>query len=122
MVFFRRGGERKDAMVGTRMENWEASDFALSFRRAAQSSSDPSFKREFGALADSLGALETEFFRETSGCGNQLSSVLDEMRSISGRMGYCQRDRGFESDCNALYGEVRQAVGSVDALENACFL
>lgn len=109
-------------MVGTRMENWDARDFAQNFRKAAQSSTDDSFRREFGALADSLSSLDTEFFRETSGCGSQLSGVLDEMRAISGRMGYCERDRGFQNDCQELYGQVRRAIGSVEALENACFL
>ncbi|NTU60679.1 MAG: hypothetical protein HGA98_06435 [Deltaproteobacteria bacterium] len=109
-------------MVGKRMENWEAGDFAQSFRKASAASSDPTFKRELGALADALGSLDTEFFRETSGCGNQLSAVLDEMGSIGGRMGYCQRDRGFESDCRELYGDVRRAVESVESLESACFL
>lgn len=109
-------------MVGKRMENWDAGDFALNFRRAVQASHDETFKTEFGALADSLGSLDTEFFRETSGCGHQLSSVLDEVRSISGRMGYCERDRGFDNDCNALYGEVRRAITSVEALDSACFV
>lgn len=109
-------------MVGKRMENWDAGDFALNFRKAVHASPDETFKREFGALAESLGSLDTEFFRETSGCGNQLSSVLDEVRSISGRMGYCERDRGFDNDCSGLYGDVRRAVTSVESLESACFL
>ena len=109
-------------MVGKRMENWDAGDFAENFRKAASTSTDETFKREFGALAYELGSLDTEFFHGTTGCGNQLSSTLEDLRSISGRMGYCQRDRGFESDCRELYGQVQRAVGSVQALENACYL
>lgn len=109
-------------MTTKRMENWDAGDFARDFLRAAESSPDRAFKAEFTELGRTLSELDSEFCRETVGCGKRLSSAMEELQSIAGRMGYCSRPRGFETDCSALYGQVRETVGHLEALRERCFL
>jgi hypothetical protein len=109
-------------MMNKRMENWDAADFGRHFRGRAETSPDAAFKEKFGALAAALEPMGREFCRETAACGKNLTSVMEELQAIAGREGYCERPRGFESECDTLYQEVDRAISHVGSLRDVCFL
>jgi len=105
-----------------RFANWEASDYQREFRRLATQSSDSMFQEKFHALADQLEPLDREFIRETASCGHDLSAVMEELQGIAGRDRYCDRDRGFEHECETLYADVDRAIDHVREVRSCCFV
>ncbi|MBI5439760.1 MAG: hypothetical protein HY900_00960 [Deltaproteobacteria bacterium] len=108
--------------MAARMEEWDASDFYKEFHAAATSSPDEAFRRKFDTLAKELEPFDREFFRETSRCGRDLGSVMEGLKDIAGRAGYCRRPRGFEQSCEHLFQEVDETIGRIRALRETCFV
>jgi hypothetical protein len=109
-------------MATNRFANWEASDYQSEFRRLAGASSDAAFREKFNALADQLEPLGREFIRESASCGHDLSAVMDELQGIAARERYCDRPRGFERECEILYGDVERAIQHVQEVRTCCFV
>ena len=80
------------------------------------------FRKKLGALAEIASVLDSEFCRETVRCGADLASVMGEFQAIGARKGYCERARGFDEECNALYGAVDKTIGHVEALRGSCMV
>lgn len=109
-------------MVTKRMESWEVSDFQHEFRSLAEKSSDETFRTKFSALADELEPFGREFIHESAGCGHDLSAMVEELHGIAARDRYCDRDRGFQKECESLYHDVDRAVGHAQQLRSTCFV
>ncbi len=109
-------------MVTKKMENWEVSDFHHEFRSLAQKSTDEAFRTKFNALADELEPFGREFIHETAGCSHDLGAVVEELHGIAARDRYCDRDRGFEQECESLYRDVDRAIEHVREVRGACFV
>jgi hypothetical protein len=108
-------------MTSERMQNWDLGDYHEEFRRLAEGSRDAAFRERFGALADAIEPLTREFVRETAGCGHDLGGFLQELAGIAARDRYCDRPRGFEETCDALYGDVDAAIRKAEELRGCCF-
>jgi len=109
-------------MATNRFANWEAADYQREFRRLAGEAGDDRFREKFHALADQLEPLGREFIRETATCGHDLSAVMAELQGIAARERYCNRPRGFERECDTLYGDVDRAIEHVREVRSCCFV
>ncbi len=109
-------------MATKRMEQWEVGDFQHEFRNLARSSSDEAFCGKFHALADELEPFGREFIRETAGCGRDLGALVEELHGIAARDRYCDRDRGFDQECESLYRDVDRTIEHVRQVRGACFM
>ncbi|MBI5015530.1 MAG: hypothetical protein HZB55_08555 [Deltaproteobacteria bacterium] len=109
-------------MTNRRMQDWEAGDFSQHFRKLAAASKEKQFQERFAALAGALEPLDREFFRETARCGRDLTAVVENLQRIAGREGYCDRPRGFDTDCEVLYRDVDHVIARVGSLREGCFV
>ena len=118
---FRCESWSKRAPMASKMENWELGDYCKHFHEAVAKSSDQIFRNKFDALARELGTLDAEFLLEKVKCGGELGDLVRALETITGKLGYCERDRDFEQTCGALYAEVDAAIAQAQALNERCF-
>lgn len=104
------------------METWTISDFLDHFEKEVERAAEERFKVMFKELTAELSLLDAEFMTKKIGCGGDLDGILELFHSISGRLGYCERPRGFERDCDHLYADVEAAVNRVKNFRNSCTL
>lgn len=107
--------------MASKMENWDLGDYCKHFHGEVERSDDPQFRDRFDRLARELGALDAEFLLEKAQCGSELGDLVKALETITGQLGYCERDRGFEETCGALYAEVDAAIDQARALHERCF-
>jgi len=108
--------------MASRYEKWEIGDYARHFLTEAQRSSDETFRDKFHALGSALEGIDAEFLRQNADCGGRIGGLLHDLHSLAGRLGYCETDRGFESDCSRLYADVDAAIAKSESLEEGCFI
>lgn len=106
--------------MATTTENWKAEDYLVQFEKAIERASDEKFKEVFRELAGELSLLDAEFLAEGVGCNKNLDDLLEIFHSIYGRIGYCERPRGFERECETLYKDVALAVELVQRFRTSC--
>ncbi len=103
-----------------KVDEWSIGDYLEHFVKEAEKSDDKRFLLAFEGLAEQLELLDSEFIKETRGCSAGLAPLFDRLHSIAGRLGYCERPRGFESECDDLYAEVEKAVEEARAFRVSC--
>lgn len=101
-------------------ESWTIGDFLSHFEREIERAKEQRFKDVFRTLTAELSLLDAEFLKEKKGCGEPLEVLLDRLHSLAGRLGYCERPRGYEAECEALYGDVDDTVRSVRQFRQSC--
>lgn len=106
--------------MATATGNWKASDYLVQFEKAIERSEAPRFKEAFKTLAGELSLLDAEFLAEGMGCSKNLDDLLEAFHSIYGRIGYCEKPRGFERECDTLYKDVALAVELVQRFRTSC--
>lgn len=107
--------------MAKRMEEWDAGDFYVALREAADKATDETFRRELGALAEAIEPFQREFPRETAGCGKDLAGVMEDLQWIGAKMGYCTKPRGFEAECEELHRKLCQTIAKVNDVRETCF-
>lgn len=108
--------------MAKRMEDWDAGQFYVAFREAADMAVDEKFQKKFSTLAQAIEPLQREFARETAACGTEMASLMEDLQWIAAKMGYCAKPRGFEKECAALYQKLEEAVAKVNGLRGTCFV
>lgn len=103
-----------------KMDTWSIADFLGHFENEIDAAVEERFKDQFKALAGELELLDTEFMDKKRGCGGSIEKILDSLHSIAGRVRYCEAPRGFEKDCDVLYGDVSKAVDLVRDFRAGC--
>ena len=106
--------------MASRMENWSIGDYLKHFEKEVDLAAEDRFKVQFKALAHELEELDSEFLKETKGCSKELDPIFDQLHSLAGRLRYCETPRGFEKDCNILYGDVDKAIKAVSDFRKSC--
>lgn len=108
--------------MGSRMDGWEVGDYLSHFLHEFTRSEDEQLRVRLSPLIRNLESLDAEFMRESSRCGVDLGSLMDDLHSIAGRMGYCRTDRGFAADCDKLYRDMETASAHAERLKETCFV
>jgi len=90
--------------------------FKIEIGRAAEDR----FKVKFSELVGELEILDEEFLAKSMGCGGPLEDVLVHLSLVSSRISYCEEPRGHEAECEALYRDIEDAIGSVVAFRQSC--
>jgi hypothetical protein len=54
------------------------------------------------------------------GCGGPIEDVFEHLQLLTGRFRYCEQPQGFEQECEALYRDVEEAIGSIVAYRQSC--
>ena len=106
--------------MATMTENWSVGDYLSHFEKEITRAVEPRFKEQFKELAGELEHLDSEFLLESAGCGAGLDPILEQLHSLAGRLGYCERPRGFEKECDLLFGDVQKAIGTVKKFRSTC--
>lgn len=101
-------------------ENWSISDYMVHFQQEVDRAAEPRFKDKFKDLASEINQLDVEFMNKTKGCDKNVDDLIDRFHSLTGRLGYCERPRGYEKDCDVLYRDVESAIGMVRDLRKSC--
>lgn len=104
------------------MKDWSVGEYLSHFEKEIVRASEERFKTAFKELAGELMLLDSQFMTQSKGCGTDLDNVLELFHSLSGRLGYCERPRGFEKDCDKLYADVQKAIERVRTFRNTCTL
>ncbi|MEW6488254.1 MAG: hypothetical protein AB1578_10130 [Thermodesulfobacteriota bacterium] len=108
--------------MAKRMEDWDAGQFYAAFHGAAEKAADAKFREKFEALAKAIEPLQREFARQTAKCGPEIGSLMEDLQWIAAKMGYCEKPRGFERECEDLYRRLCQAIAKVNSLRDTCFV
>lgn len=106
--------------MASRSENWSISDYLVHFEKEVDLAVEPRFKEKFKDLAAEIEQLDVEFMSKTKGCGKEVDDLIDRFHSLTGRLGYCERPRGYEKDCDVLYRDVEAAIGMVREFRKSC--
>lgn len=101
-------------------DDWKTGDYLVHFEKAAEKSAEEKFRKAFSSLAGELSLLDAEFLAEGMGCSKNLDDLLETFHSIYGRIGYCEKPRGFERECDTLYKDVALAVELVQRFRKSC--
>jgi hypothetical protein len=113
---------RRRVIMASRFETWEVGDYCKHFLKEAEKSDEETFKEKFHALGGCLETLDAEFLRESAQCGRNIGDLLSDLHSLAGRLGYCEVERGYKSDCTTLYKDVDAAIEKTLNLEESCFV
>ena len=108
--------------MASRMDAWEVGDYLSHFLQEFSRSEDEQLRVRLSGLIRHLESLDAEFMRESSRCGSDLGTLMEDLHSIAGRMGYCRTDRGFASDCSKLYHDMETASAHAERLNQSCFV
>lgn len=101
-------------------DSWTVGDFLKHFEAEIDRAVEERFKVMFRQLTAEMSLLDAEFMTQKTGCGGDLDNILTLLHSISGRLGYCERPRGFERDCDRLFADVEAAVDRVKKFRQSC--
>lgn len=107
--------------MSVKTENWDAGDFYKAFEQAAERAADEKFSKQFRDLAKAIEPLQREFEKESIRCSKNTAKLVEHLDWVAAKMGYCEKPRGFEKECEALSRKINEAIGEVDTLRKTCF-
>lgn len=106
--------------MASKTDQWSVGDYLNHFVKEIDLAAEDRFKEQFRKLTKELESLDAEFLKETKGCSKGIDPLIDSMHSLVGRLGYCERPRGFEKDCDKLYKDVAETVEKVHKFRESC--
>jgi hypothetical protein len=106
--------------MATRDETMRIEEYLSLFQTEIGRAAEKRFKDKFGELVGELEILDDEFLRKNMGCGGPIEDVFEHLQLLTGRFRYCEQPQGFEQECEALYRDVEEAIGSIVAYRQSC--
>lgn len=108
--------------MAARMNEREAGDFYREFHEGSRTSPDRRLSAKLEALAKEIEPMDREFCRQTSRCGHEMGSVLEELDTVAERASRCGHLRLAGGECERLFQEVDAAIAHITSLRETCYI